>query len=231
MLKKAITIFIFFMLVGFENVSTTSVSPELLIGKSKAIQPLLKGDKIKLQTEVYDALQKMIKAAKKDKVNIVLISGYRSFNHQKRIWNRKFDKYRKQGLSVKQCIEKITNYTAIPGTSRHHWGTEVDLSDKYANGLQNKNRERFNKWMQKNAKKFGFYLVYTNDKNRTGYKYESWHFSYKKLSKPLLEAYLQADVFKLIKNQGVKGSYTFDKDFFNEYVKKFVLGINPELLE
>jgi len=229
MLKKINLLLIFLMLVSFNK--ATIITPEILIGKSNAIQPLLKGDKIKLQKEVYDALQKMIKAAKKDNVHIVLVSGYRSFNHQKRIWNRKFDKYRKKGLSVKQCIEKITNYTAIPGTSRHHWGTDVDLSDKYASGLNNNKRKLFNQWMQKNAKKFGFYLVYTKDKNRTGYKYESWHFTYKKLSKPLLEKYIKTDVFDLIKNQGIKGSYTFTKDFFNQYIKKYVLGINLEILE
>jgi LAS superfamily LD-carboxypeptidase LdcB len=229
MIKKIILLFFILSLLSFK--SDTNITPEILIGKSSAILPLLKGDKIKLQAEVYDALQKMIKEAKKENVHIKLISGYRSFNHQKRIWNRKFDKYRKQGKSVKQCIEKITNYTAIPGTSRHHWGTDVDLSDKYADGLNNNKREKFNQWMHKNSKKFGFYLVYTNDKNRTGYKYESWHFTYKKLSKPLLEKYLQTDVFKLIKNQGIKGSYTFTDKFFKDYVDKFVLGINPEILE
>lgn len=136
--------------------SDAIISPEILIGKSSTIQPLLKGDKIKLQSEVYDALQKMKKAAKKDGVHIMLVSGYRSFNHQKRIWNRKFDKFRKQGYSVKQCIEKITNYTAIPGTSRHHWGTDVDLSDKYATSLNNDKRERFNQWMRKNEKNSDF---------------------------------------------------------------------------
>lgn len=211
--------------------SDAIISPEILIGKSSTIQPLLKGDKIKLQSEVYDALQKMKKAAKKDGVHIMLVSGYRSFNHQKRIWNRKFDKFRKQGYSVKQCIEKITNYTAIPGTSRHHWGTDVDLSDKYATSLNNDKRERFNQWMRKNAKKFGFYLVYTNDKNRTGYKYESWHFTYKKISKPYLEKYLKTNVFHLIKQQGIKGSYTFTETFFKNYIKNYVLGINPEILK
>ncbi len=229
MIKK--TLFFLLILVLFSFKSDTVITPEILIGKSSAIQPLLKGERIKLQTEVYDALQKMIKAAKKDGVHIMLVSGYRSFNHQKRIWNRKFDKYRKQGYSVKKCIEKITNYTAIPGTSRHHWGTDVDLSDKYANGLNNNKREKFNQWMTKNAKKFGFYLVYTNDKHRTGYKYESWHFTYKKLAKPLLEKYLKTDVFDLIKQQGIKGSYTFTEVFFKDYVKNYVLGINPELLK
>ncbi|HFS67017.1 MAG TPA: D-alanyl-D-alanine carboxypeptidase family protein [Flavobacteriia bacterium] len=229
MLKKLTGIFLLFFIVSFQEDSM--ITPEMLIGKSVAIQPLLKGDKIKLQKEVHDALQKMIRAAKKDNVHIVLISGYRSFNHQKRIWNRKFDKYRKQGYSVKECINKITNYTAIPGTSRHHWGTDVDLSDKYANGLNNNKRAIFNQWMQKNAKKFGFYLVYTNDKNRTGYKFESWHFTYKKLSKPLLDKYIKTNVFNLIKNQGVKGSYTFTKSFFKQYVDQFILGINPEILK
>jgi len=229
MLKNTLLLLLMFTLFSFNSDKT--VTPEILIGKSTAMQPLLKGKRIKLQAEVYDALQKMIKAAKIDGVHITLVSGYRSFNHQKQIWNRKFDKYRKQGYSVKKCIEKITNYTAIPGTSRHHWGTDVDLSDKYANGLNNNKREKFNQWMAKNAKKFGFYLVYTNDKNRTGYKYESWHFTYKKLAKPLLEEYLKTDVFNLIMHQGIKGSYTFTDDFFKDYVKNYVLGINPELLK
>ncbi len=226
MFKKTCFLFALILLFGFQN---NPIETGILIGKSNAIQPLLKGKQYKLQTEAYDALQIMIKDAKKDGVHIKVISGYRSFEHQKRIWNRKFDKFRKQGFSVKKSIQKVSEYTAIPGTSRHHWGTDVDLTDKYTNGLNNKARKKFNQWMYNNAHKYGFYIAYTNNKFRKGYKYESWHFSYRKLSNPLLKQYLNSDVYNLIKNQGIKGSYTFDKTFFNSYIKNNVMGINMYL--
>jgi len=103
-------------------------SEGLLIGKSKSILPLLKGKKFRLQTDAYNALIQMKKDALKKGVRIDVVSSYRSFEHQQKLWSRKYLKFRKAGYSIKASVNKVKEYTAIPGTSRHHWGTEVDLA-------------------------------------------------------------------------------------------------------
>ncbi len=201
----------------------------ILLGKSSAIQPLLKGKTYRLQKEAYDALELMKKAALKDGIRIQVISAYRSFSHQNRIWKRKFLNFKKQGYSDKEAVKKVLEYTALPGTSRHHWGTEIDIVDYYKknpNDPLNNKKNSFKKWLDNHAHKFGFYLVYTNNKFRKGYKYESWHFSYRKLSNPLLKEYVKLDVYQILKNEKILGNQYFTKDFMDKQVENFVLGIN-----
>lgn len=202
----------------------------ILIGKSKAIKPLLKGKGHKLQVEAYNALEKMKKDALKKGIKIRVISAYRSFEHQNNIWNRKYKSLRKQGYSVTKTVKKIIEYTAIPGTSRHHWGTEVDLSNhKGLNNNLQKDKNKYEKWMNENAHKYGFYLAYTNNKFRKGYKYESWHYSYRSISKPLLIEYLKLDIIKILKSENIAGKSVFTTAFIQKYIDEHVLGINDYL--
>lgn len=203
-----------------------------LIGKSKSTNSKLKGYKYKLQPIVFDALEKMKTAALKKGVRIDVVSAYRGFEHQNRLWERKFRKYKNQGLSTKQAVLKVTEYTAIPGTSRHHWGTEVDLRDYSKHNspnLRSQKDSKYEKWMQENAHKFGFYLAYTDNKFRKGYKFESWHYSYREISKPLLIEYLKLDISKILKQEHILGNQIFTKKFIQEYINEHVLGINGNL--
>jgi len=83
--------------------------------------------------------------------------------------------------------------------------------------------------MNENAHKYGFYLAYTNNKFRKGYKYESWHYSYRKLSKPLLNEYLKLDIIKILKKENIAGNKVFTKQFIKKYIDEHVLGINDYL--
>src|SRR5690625_7396566 len=71
----------------------------------------------------------MKKAAKEKGFNIHVISSFRSYSHQNRIWERKYRDFRNRGLSHQNTIDKIIEYSTIPGTSRHHWGTDLDIID------------------------------------------------------------------------------------------------------
>ncbi len=197
-----------------------------LIGKEK-IELYGKGN-YRLQKEAYFSLEKMIKEARRQGVKIKVVSSYRGFNHQNRIWKRKYDKFIKQGLSSKQAVEKVKEYTAIPGTSRHHWGTDVDLSNGIPR-LSNHSNNKYSKWMNDNAHKYGFYRVYTKNKFRDGYNYESWHYSYRKLSNPMLKQYNKLDLVKILKNQNIAGNKHFTSVFVKNYKEKNVLGINDYL--
>ena len=86
------------------------------------------------------------------------------------------------------------------------------------------------KWMDKNSKSFGFYLVYTKNTDRKGFKYEPWHYSFATLSKPMLKDYLELDHVKLILSDDLKGSDLLGYEFLKNYIRSHVMGINPSLL-
>jgi LAS superfamily LD-carboxypeptidase LdcB len=196
----------------------------------------LVGLKIKLQPEAFEQFKKMKKEALEQGFKIQIVSGYRSYYRQLQIWNKKYDKYILEGFSPEQTLYKIIEYTTIPGTSRHHWGTDIDIIDANVNMPTNLLNEfnyskngvyyRLYEWMQHNAYRFGFYLVYDNSKNRKGFKYEPWHYSYKKLAKPMLKQFLKLNLQQLIKSNKLKGSSFITTKFVYNYVEKNLLDIN-----
>ncbi|WP_460217983.1 M15 family metallopeptidase [Psychroserpens sp. MEBiC05023] len=214
-----------------------SLSYDELIGKG---QPELYGEQFKLRKEAYNAFILMATHALKSDIRIQAVSSYRSFSHQNRIWERKYKHYTRQGLSPENSIKKIIEYSTIPGTSRHHWGTDIDLID--ANVTQprrvllpshfedNGCFSKFKTWMDQHANNYGFYLVYTNKYDRKGFKYEPWHYSYKPLSKPYLTAYKKLILKDIITSENLMGSNHFSEEFIMNYLNQNILDINPELL-
>ena len=177
------------ILISVQSVAQKKLSELALTGRGDLN---LVGKKVQLQDEVYQAFLAMQKAALKDGIFIEIVSGYRSFDRQRGIWNRKYDYYVNKGLSPQEAMKRIIEYSTIPGTSRHHWGTDIDIIDRNAKRpndvLVEKNYEssevyeHLKKWMDTNAEKFGFVLVYTNSIQRKGFYYEPWHYSYKAIS-------------------------------------------------
>lgn len=231
--------FLFLLLiVSFNLLAQQEVfSINQLIGnQTSTVNPLTKN----LSPEAYNSFIKMQTEALKQNINIQIVSGFRNFNRQKQIFNRKYSKYKKQGLSKISILNKIIEYSTIPGTSRHHWGTDIDIVQKVnimpKNLLHPSNYEsegpfcKMKEWMDLNAYKYGFYLVYTNDNNRTGFKYEPWHYSYAPISKKLLQQFLHLNeenkIQPSIKQLGVK----IDTMFFKNYIKTHIKGINSQLL-
>lgn len=217
--------------------SQTTISSEELIGKGN---PKLFGDGYKLREEAYISFKKMQAEALKSNIKIGAISSYRSFAHQKRIWERKYKSNQTQGLSPTENIKKIIEYSTIPGTSRHHWGTDIDIYQtnvKQPRGLLLENNFHNNgafcklkEWMDIHAKDYGFYLAYTDLPNRKGFKYEPWHYSYKPLSSQYLQAYKKLDIAKILKTDKLLGSKNFSNNFITKYTAENILDINPKLL-
>ncbi|MFD1064074.1 M15 family metallopeptidase [Winogradskyella litorisediminis] len=141
-----------------------------------------------LQKETYVAFLKMHTVAKAEEINLIIISGTRNFEEQKRIWNRKWEKYK--NLSPVERAEKIMEYSSMPATSRHHWGTDLDLNNLNNSYFDSGEGEKIYDWLVKNANDYGFYQVY-NDKisGRTGYNLERWHWSYLPLASKYLKSY------------------------------------------
>ncbi len=212
-------------------------NPNLLIGKGS---PKLVGKNYALLPEADKAFREMSAAAEKQGISIKVVSSYRSFERQKSIWNRKFLKFKSQGMHDGAAIRKIIEYSTLPGTSRHHWGTDIDiinaappqegdvlLTQKFHDdGPYNSLRE----WMETNAQGYGFLLPYTKDENRSGFKYEPWHYSYAPKSIPMLKKYLELDHRELIFSPDLKGGDGLNQEFLQSYIKSHVMGINPSLL-
>lgn len=219
---------------SFQN---ANLSYEELIGKGT---PTLYGNGFQIRKEAFDAFTKMKNAASKDNISIQVVSSYRNFAHQNRIWERKYKSFTQQGLSPEKAIQKIIEYSTIPGTSRHHWGTDMDIID--ANVAQPKNvlspshfenkgcYVNLKKWMDANSKDYGFYLVYTDKPERKGFKYEPWHYSYKALSCDYLHAYRKLNLKDILGKASLLGHEHLNDSFLDSYYAENILDINPELL-
>ncbi|UOB18342.1 M15 family metallopeptidase [Abyssalbus ytuae] len=229
------SIFFLFFIMAM-NVNAQEFTKNQLIGKGNA---LLIKENMYLQPEAYKAFLRMQEDAKKKNIHIKIVSGYRDFEKQKNIWKRKYERYISQGLIPEQAIQKIIEYSTIPGTSRHHWGTDIDIIDENAtysgdvlvpekfhgNGPFCKLKE----WLDKNANKYGFYIVYTNNANRKGFKYEPWHYSYAPVSKKMLKAYKGLSLKEILLEEKLPGIEYFTDGFLNNYILQNISDINPAL--
>lgn len=213
------------------------ITYEELIGKGN---PELYGDGFQLRKEAYEAFMRMQAQALKSDIRIQIVSSYRGYSHQNRIWERKYKRNINKGLSPQKTIEKIIEYSTIPGTSRHHWATDIDIIDanvaQPSSVLQPNHFEtngcyrKLKLWMENNAHNYGFYLVYTNAHNRNGFKFEPWHYSFKPLSKAYLSRYKNLNIKNIITNENLLGNSYFSEEFISNYLKNNILDINPELL-
>lgn len=150
-----------------------------------------------LRKEAYEAFRKMAQKAKEDEINLYIVSATRNFDQQKEIWE---DKWNGKTLvngrdlskenNLKRRAKTILLYSSMPGTSRHHWGTDIDLNNLENEYFKKGEGLKIYAWLCANAPSFGFCQPYTSKKNgRKGYQEEKWHWSYLPLSSDLLKEY------------------------------------------
>jgi len=144
------------------------------------------------------ALKRMRQAAARAGIDLVPASSFRDFATQVRIWNEKWTGRRplhdRDGRPVEAAsltparrIEAILAWSAPPGGSRHHWGTEIDVYDRAALpagarlGLVPAEYgpdgpfARLTVWLDAHMHRYGFYRPYVTD--RGGVQPEPWHHS------------------------------------------------------
>lgn len=145
---------------------------------------------IYLRKEAYRAFVEMAESAQKEGIQLRIISGARNFNHQKSIWSRKW-KQRTQ-FPPKERAVNILKFSSMPMTSRHHWGTDIDLNSLNNSYFENGKGKKLYQWLNAHAAEYGFCQVYTSKiSGRKGYEEEKWHWSYMPLASQLLEQYNQ----------------------------------------
>ncbi len=177
-----------------------------------------------LRREAAVAFAQMARAAQADGIVLKAISATRTFNHQKGIWERK---WRERAADIPDPVERarsILEYSAMPGTSRHHWGTDIDL-----NAIENEDFEpggRYEKayhWLRQHAHRFGFCQPYTpySPERPHGYREEKWHWSYQPLAGPMLRQYALH-----ITDAHLKGFAGSEIAAHLQVVQHYVLGID-----
>ena len=211
------------------------IDPLFVLGKTS---PPLVGS---MQEEVYEAYERMRQAAAKEGIDIKVVSAHRSYHRQREIWNAKYKTLTLQGLPAKDAIQEIITYSTLPGTSRHHWGTDIDIIDNanpqsgdvllaekfYGDGPSSALRS----WMNRNAADYGFLEVYTDHPNRKGFAHEPWHYTYHSLSKAYLEVLTNQVISEIAKDEQLLGRKFLDADFFKSYTTEHILDINPILFD
>jgi LAS superfamily LD-carboxypeptidase LdcB len=147
--------------------------------------------------------------AAREGISISIVSGFRDFSAQQRIWDLKYRGERPlydaagsvrehAALTSTELIEAIACWSAVPGASRHHWGSELDVIDAaalpegYRVALLPQEAEpggvfhALHAWLDAHMGRFGFFRPYST--YRGGVFPEPWHLSYAPVSLPALDA-------------------------------------------
>ena len=155
-------------------------------------------------------LQSLVGLAKQAGFDLRICSSFRSFDQQVKIWNEKATGKRAvfddQGnpidiltLDERQRVFKILRWSALPGASRHHWGSDFDVYDAAAVPIDYKLQLKVSEysargpfapmksWLDENAARFGFFFPYSVDQG--GVHPEPWHISHRKTATRLLWNY------------------------------------------
>lgn len=201
----------------------------------------------RLHSKIIDDFLALQNAAKTAGFELTIASSFRDFNRQAMIWNNKFSGRRpvlnkqqqRLDLSALTDIDKCTAimlYSALPGASRHHLGTDLDIFDKAAVSddyqLQLTPSEylpggpfaALSQWLDTHLAKFGFYRPYKHDLG--GVAPELWHISHIQQSKLLVDALTEEVLFECINESDLLGKSAILKNLPTLY-KRFVTNVSP----
>ena len=192
-------------------------------------------NKMYLRQETLSAFLKMAEAANGDKIDLQIASATRNFDYQKDLWEKKWTGFTiVEGKDLSKSIpdgqerfKKRLEYSAAPGISRHHWGTDIDINNANSAYFETTNGKKVYEWLVTNAPSFGFCQTYTikGQERPTGYNEEKWHWSYLPLSQNFTEEYK-----RLIKDEDIKGFLGDEYSSQLNLINNYVLGINPDCL-
>lgn len=178
---------------------TPDFTVDQLTGRTRDHLTELSDPRCTLHRQVVAPFLAMRAAAAADGIDLVAFSSFRDFDRQLAIWNSKYRGERPMqdragrtlnpgALSPAERVTAILWWSALPGASRHHWGTDFDVMDlaalppgyriqvvpaEYQAGGP---FQRLTNWLDAHMHAFGFFRPYTTD--RGGVSPEPWHLSY-----------------------------------------------------
>ncbi|MDE3272733.1 M15 family metallopeptidase [Pseudoalteromonas sp. G4] len=190
-------------------------------------------------------LEQMVSAAKKSGITLTLASTFRDFERQSLIWNNKFNLIRPvfdindnpvdmASLNDAEKCFAIMLFSAIPGASRHHFGTDMDVFDasKVADDYQLQLCQaeysehgpfcELSNWLANNAEKYGFFLPYKHFNG--GVAKEPWHISHIERSEFYMNVHSEQLLVDALKQSNVAGWPTL-VDQLDEIYPHFVTNI------
>ncbi len=183
-----------------------SWSAKSLTGKTQNHLSLFDGCLV--NSHILTDLKALSDTASQAGFEFTIASSFRDFDRQTFIWNEKFlgkrplfDKHGKPidipTLSEKEKVQAILLWSALPGGSRHHWGTDLDVFAKnllpkdtslalepweYLTGHQ----AAFYQWLKPQLENFNFFFPYAEDRGGVGF--EPWHISHRLESQTAIQA-------------------------------------------
>jgi D-alanyl-D-alanine carboxypeptidase len=130
-----------------------------LVGRMQSLTPI-----------AAEAWRGMVRGGAGEGIQLLIVSGYRSFDYQAGLIRRK--------IAAGQAIDEILTVNAAPGFSQHHTGAAIDIASPGSPLLT----EEFEtsaafSWLNENAAAFGFSMTYPRD-NAFGFIYEPWHWAH-----------------------------------------------------
>lgn len=186
-----------------------------------------------LRRETVEAFGRMHAAALRDGVKLVIISATRNFDYQRGIWEAKWNGDRLvEGRNLARTVPDpderalaILRYSSMPGTSRHHWGTDMDLNSLENSYFASGNGLKIYEWLKAHAGEYGFVQPYTayGDGRTCGYLEEKWHWSYYPLSSRMLAAYTNE-----VTLDDINGFAGCDTALTLDVIKTYVLGVSEK---
>lgn len=191
---------------------------EVLLGKTTDHLVPLEGTKFLLHKQMIQDFLRLQRAAEEAGFRLEIASAFRSYERQLLIWNAKARGERSlldndgrelefSALSPEEIIFAILRWSALPGSSRHHWGTDIDVFDANTQSLEEVKlvpaeseaggpAAGLHDWLDSQITQneaFNFYRPYKTD--RGGVAPERWHLSYYPLSNRFLGLYTSG-IFK-----------------------------------
>jgi len=158
-----------------------------------------------LHSHAAAAYQSLHRAARTAGFDPYPWSSFRDFDRQLAIWNGKFSGARTirdpagraldvADLAAPERVAAILHWSALPGASRHHWGTDLDLVDRRAlhagytvrlapdEFLPDGPFGAMHAWLEANAARYGFFRPFRGI--RSGVQAEPWHYSFAPVAEP-----------------------------------------------
>lgn len=225
-----------------EAASTSHVPLKYLIGDvdpandpkfAKIPEKYLGGSRVWGHKDAVAAFVRMAEDAEANGYKLKAVSAFRSFSDQKKIWEDKWTGKtlvggKKLPVSTpdpKARAAKILEFSSMPATSRHHWGTDFDINNLNNSYFATKDGKRIYDWLTTHAPQYGFCQVYSakGADRPTGYEEEKWHWSYMPVASWYLKQYpIDVGYERIAGFEGAAAAKDID------VIKNYVQGINPE---
>jgi LAS superfamily LD-carboxypeptidase LdcB len=178
-----------------------------------------------LLPQTLNAFEQFCNSAKESGFEPKIESGHRTFERQLLIWNEKVLGKRKlldeagkeierASLSDLDCMKAILLWSALPGTSRHEWGTDMDVIDAAAVPADYEAEltieesfsvfGNFHKWLDaqiESEKAFGFRRVFLPGAGRV--QPEPWHLSYMPEARKIEQNFTAKNLEERLANSGI----------------------------